>query len=80
MLLPQTVTASLQILNLSCDFGILTSLECLGIIDQTGELLAIQVTQTPLKMQKSAVSVKIKMFKLLSLCNQPLKQNSPLTI
>lgn len=56
--------------------SILTSLECLKTIDWTEEPLPIQVMQPPCRMQKSAVSVKIKMFKLLSLCNQPLKLNA----
>ena len=52
--------------------SILTCLECLETIDWTEEPLSIQATQPPCRMQKSAASVKIKMFKLLSLCNQQL--------
>lgn len=56
--------------------SIVTPFECLEMINWTEEPLSIQVTQPPCRMQKTAVSVKIKMFKLLSLCYQPPKQNT----
>lgn len=56
--------------------SILTSFECLEMMDWTEEPLSIQVMQPPCRMQESAVSVKIKMFNLLSLYYQPPKQNT----